>query len=87
MMMPSVNVSSRFLFDLVAYNTNPSARTVREWVQKISEVLKVGIRYTERLGDVLVNRSRYLIRRMRDLKGGGRDSSPRLGRYNCNIRN
>ena len=49
------------LFDLGAYNTNPSARTVREWVQMISEVLKVGIRYTERLGDVLVNRSRYLI--------------------------
>ena len=39
-------------------------------MQKISNHLKVGVKYTERLGDVLRNRVRYLVRRMKELKGG-----------------
>ena len=69
-MMAIVHVCSRFLFDLALNDTSPSERTLRGWIQKISEVLKVSIKYTERLGEVLVNRSRYLIRRMKELKGG-----------------
>lgn len=64
-------VSSRFLFDLThSDSTNPSEGTLRVWIQKISEHVKVGLQYTERLRQVLINRRRHLKKKMSTLKGG-----------------
>lgn len=66
----TVYICSRFLFDLTQKDIALPETTLQGWVQKISDLLKVGIKCTERLGDVLRNRVRYLVRRMKELKGG-----------------
>ena len=43
---------------------------MKEWVEKLSEKLHVGIKYTQRLHRVLVNRAWHICKKMRALKHG-----------------
>ena len=52
------------------FKTNPSNQVMKEWVEKLSEKLHVGIKYTQRLHRVLVNRAWHICKKMRALKHG-----------------
>ena len=52
------------------FRTNPANEVVKEWVEKLSEKLQVGIKYTQRLHRVLVNRAWHICKKMRALKHG-----------------
>ena len=52
------------------FRTNPANEVVREWVEKLSEKLRVGIKYTQHLHRVLVNQAWHICKTMRSLKHG-----------------
>ena len=50
--------------------TNPANEVVQDWVGKLSEKLQVGLRYTQSLHRVLVNRAWHICKTVRALKHG-----------------
>lgn len=62
---------SQFLYDLTHNDgTSPVTAVVESWIESIGKNLGIGLRYTKRLYDLLVNRANHLKRKRREVTGG-----------------
>ena len=62
---------SQFLYDLTkSAGTAPVKTTIEAWLHAIGDQLGCALRFTERLGRVIVNRANHIQSKMRAVKGG-----------------